>query len=98
MLQINPAELTFKVKKDDANGSFDSLTGSTISSRAYVNAVETAYAGYLKAKDLLDTSIGAASGATNTSDSESGATITEGDAMSGDTATESCNNEIEEKK
>ena len=36
----NPAKMVFKVKKDDASGSFDSLTGSTISSRAYVNAVE----------------------------------------------------------
>ena len=109
ILKKNPAELTFKVKKDDANGSFDSLTGSTISSRAYANAVETAYAGYLNAKGLLNESkISGASGATNTSDSESGATttadsesgatITEGDAMSGDAATESCNNEMEEEK
>lgn len=76
ILAKDPAELSFKVKKDDANGSFDSLTGSTISSRAYANAVETAYAGYLKAKGLLNaedvnTTSGAttdtASGATNTS-------------------------------
>ena len=46
-------ELTFKVKKDDPKGSFDALTGSTISSRAYANAVETAYAGYLMKKGLL---------------------------------------------
>lgn len=69
ILKKNPAELSFKVKKDDANGSFDSLTGSTISSRAYVNAVETAYAGYLMAKGELDETkvVGAdsASGATN---------------------------------
>lgn len=69
ILKKNPAELSFKVKKDDANGSFDSLTGSTISSRAYVNAVETAYAGYLMAKGQLDETkvVGAdsASGATN---------------------------------
>lgn len=69
ILKKNPAELSFKVKKDDANGSFDSLTGSTISSRAYANAVETAYAGYLMAKGQLDETkvIGAdsASGATN---------------------------------
>lgn len=46
-------ELTFMVKKDDPKGSFDALTGSTISSRAYANAVETAYAGYLMKKGLL---------------------------------------------
>ena len=52
----NPAKMVFKVKKDDASGSFDSLTGSTISSRAYTNAIETAYAGYLWATGRLDTS------------------------------------------
>ena len=34
------------VKKD--GGDVDALTGATISSRAYVNAVTTAYAAYLK--------------------------------------------------
>lgn len=69
--QPNPAKMVFKVKKDDQAGSFDALTGSTISSRAYANAVETAYAGYLWAKGELDTSkeaiINAASGATEAS-------------------------------
>ena len=37
-------DLVFKVKKDDASGSFDALTGSTISSRAYAEAVARAYA------------------------------------------------------
>lgn len=46
-------DLVFEVKKVDASGSFDALTGSTISSRAYANAVETAYAGYLMKKGLL---------------------------------------------
>ena len=50
----NPASLKFSVTKE--GGSFDALTGSTISSRAYANAVETAYAGYLWATDRLDTS------------------------------------------
>ena len=50
----NPAELTFSVTKE--GGSFDALTGSTISSRAYANAVESAYAGYLWATGRLDTS------------------------------------------
>ena len=53
----NPAELTFAVSKE--GGSFDALTGSTISSRAYANAVETAYAGYLWATGRLNTEAGA---------------------------------------
>lgn len=56
MRQNNPQKMVFEVKKVDPNGSFDALTGSTISSRAYVNAVETAYAGYLWATGRLDTS------------------------------------------
>ena len=49
----DPATLTFAVTKE--GGSFDALTGSTISSRAYANAVETAYAGYLWATGRLNT-------------------------------------------
>ena len=89
ILGKNPQTLKFKVKKDDASGSFDSLTGSTISSRAYVNAVETAYAGYLKARGWLDEG--------DASSTPTGATATEEDdakmgaaAMSGATATEEC--------
>ncbi len=48
------SQLMFSVSKE--GGSFDALTGSTISSRAYANAVETAYAGYLWAIGKLDTS------------------------------------------
>ena len=48
------SSLKFSVSKE--GGSFDALTGSTISSRAYANAVETAYAGYLWATGRLDTS------------------------------------------
>ena len=48
----NPAELKYYVSKE--GGSFDALTGSTISSMAYVNAVETAYAGYLWATGQLN--------------------------------------------
>ena len=47
------SSLKFSVSKE--GGSFDALTGSTISSRAYANAVETAYAGYLWAIGALDT-------------------------------------------
>ena len=56
MRQPNPAKMKFEVKKVDPEGSFDALTGSTISSRAYANAVETAYAGYLWATGRLDIS------------------------------------------
>lgn len=104
ILGQNPETLKFKVKKDDASGSFDALTGSTISSRAYANAVETAYAGYLKARGWLDEedASDAASGATSGADAASGATLTEqGDATSGATAIEECNaenNVTEEEK
>ena len=70
MRQPNPAKMKFEVKKVDPEGSFDALTGSTISSRAYANAVETAYAGYLRATGQLDETkikgATAVSGATNT--------------------------------
>lgn len=62
----NPTELKFAVKKD--GGSFDALTGSTISSRAYANAIETAYAGYLWAKGELPSLEDAKSGATKEHD------------------------------
>lgn len=41
------SEIVFAVKKDDKNGSVDALSGATISSRAYVDAVEAAYAALL---------------------------------------------------
>lgn len=68
ILGANPAELKFAVTKE--GGSFDALTGSTISSRAYANAVETAYAGYLWATGRLNTEAGAetVSGSTLQSD------------------------------
>ena len=83
VLGQNPSTMVFKVKKDDASGSFDSLTGSTISSRAYVNALETAYAGYLWATGRLNTSEEALEAA------PSGATVVQDDAVAveGDTST-----------
>lgn len=110
-LGAKPAELDFAVTKD--GGSFDALTGSTISSCAYVNAVETAYAGYLQAKGELDETkvVGAdaASGAANakrTAESEVVEDVTEDvaedvDTASGAMATEECqmeNNVTEEEK
>ena len=61
--------LKFSVTKE--GGSFDALTGSTISSRAYANAVESAYAGYLWAKGCLATEN------ENANDTASGASLTE---------------------
>lgn len=90
----DPQQMIFKVKKDDANGSFDALTGSTISSRAYANAIETAYAGYLWAKQQLPMSEDAKSGATKpaeeaessaSAEEESTAELAEGDAATGAT-------------
>ena len=57
-----PKTMRFAVSKE--GGSFDALTGSTMSSRAYANAVETAYAGYLWAKGELPSAEDAQSGAT----------------------------------
>ena len=66
------AEVKFGVSKE--GGSFDALTGSTISSRAYANAIETAYAGLLWATNRLNTSAealeAAPSGASVVMDSE----------------------------
>ncbi len=41
------AELVFDVKKDNKAGSVDALSGATISSRAYADAMQTAYAAFL---------------------------------------------------
>lgn len=91
--QPNPSKLVFKVKKDDASGSFDALTGSTISSRAYVNAVETAYAGYLWATGRLDLSTeaieAAPSGASTPSDEGA-----EDVAATGATTLDECETEV----
>lgn len=80
----DPKTLTFAVSKE--GGSFDALTGSTISSRAYANAIETAYAGYLWAKDMLPSANDAKSGATKGADGNTGATKCE-DGKSGATKT-----------
>lgn len=42
----NPGDMKLSVTKD--GGDVDALTAATISSRAYVNAITTAYAAYLK--------------------------------------------------
>jgi len=45
-LDKNPATFTLKVKKD--GGQVDAITAATISSRAYCDAVQKAYNGYLE--------------------------------------------------
>jgi len=45
-LDKNPAIFTLKVKKD--GGQIDAITAATISSRAYCDAVQKAYNGYLE--------------------------------------------------
>ena len=47
----NPAEFKLRVKKD--NGDVDAITASTISSRAYSEAVERAYKSFMKYKSDL---------------------------------------------
>ncbi|MBO7265185.1 MAG: RnfABCDGE type electron transport complex subunit G [Alistipes sp.] len=86
VLGMSPAELKFAVKKD--NGSFDALTGSTISSRAYANAVETAYAGYLWAKGELPAENDAASGATTTTEAAENNNQMEPEAQKGEVSNE----------
>lgn len=83
--------IKFGVTKE--GGSFDALTGSTISSRAYANAIETAYAGYLWAIGRLNTSEEALEAA------PSGASYVteEAEAATGATATYD-NNEPEAQK
>lgn len=61
-------EGVLKVSKD--GGQVDAITAATISSRAFLDAVNRAYAAYLG--NMVD----ANSGATTTSDAESGATVT----------------------
>lgn len=80
----NPANLKMSVKKD--GGDIDAITASTISSRAYVDAVNRAYNAlqiYLgnaeesyDAAPVADKSADSASGATVSADSSSGATAT----------------------
>jgi hypothetical protein len=67
-------EVKFGVTKE--GGSFDALTGSTISSRAYANAVETAYAGYLWATNRLATDEEALKAAPSGATTATGATMT----------------------
>ena len=79
-----PKTLAFAVSKE--GGSFDALTGSTISSRAYANAVETAYAGYLWAKGELPSAEDAMSGATKPNEEQT--TNVEPEAQKGELSNE----------
>lgn len=57
----NPANLKMSVRKD--GGDIDAITASTISSRAYVQAVERAYAAFRQVR-FGDDAVDSASGAT----------------------------------
>ena len=74
----NPAELKMSVKKD--GGDIDAITASTISSRAYVQAVNRAYGAFLKVSggdmSTWDSSSGATASAKSSHDADSGTTDT----------------------
>lgn len=48
----NPADFRLKVKQD--NGDVDAITAATISSRAFSEAVQTAYDGFMKNKEQFN--------------------------------------------
>lgn len=82
-----PAEMKMSVRKD--GGDVDAITASTISSRAYVQAVSRAYTAFLEASGADASGWDASSGATSAGqqdtaseqpDSESGATNSGGTA------------------
>lgn len=77
----SPADLQMAVKKD--GGDIDAITASTISSRAYIDAVRRAYNALIQ-EGLIEGEMDTTSGATAT-DSSTGATGT--DANSGATET-----------
>lgn len=69
----NPGEKTLSVKQD--GGDVDAITASTITSRAFLNAVNNAYNAYMsKGAD-------ATSGATQQSDAMTGATVVKKDSI-----------------
>lgn len=69
----SPADLKMSVKKD--GGDIDAITASTISSRAYISAVNRAYAAFLEASGQGAEGWDSASGATSTgADSDAAAT------------------------
>ena len=80
--------LKFEVKKDNPEGSFDALTGSTISSRAYANAVEVAYAGYLWYKDEFESEQVAESGVTVCAEGENSGDILDAEEVAEDEVVE----------
>ncbi len=89
----NPADLKMAVRKD--GGDIDAITASTISSRAYVQAVERAYAAFRQVRfgdDAADSVSGAtslrndpagqnAADAMPAADSASGATMSAADSL-----------------
>lgn len=66
----NPKDLKMSVRKD--GGDIDAITASTISSRAYVGAVSSAYTAFLEASGVVADGWDAASGATPSAQAQSG--------------------------
>jgi electron transport complex protein RnfG len=75
----SPSESNFKLDKD--GGNIDTITASTISARAFIEAVQSAYAALTNNPDVIDTTSGATAVDTNSGateiDTNSGATTTE---------------------
>lgn len=84
ILGKNPAKNKLKVTRD--GGEVDAITAATISSRAFLETVQYAYAAFMG--EAIDTN----SGATSTTDTDSGATT---DAGSGATNVENENTATE---
>lgn len=95
ILGKNPTKDNLSVSRD--GGEIDAITAATISSRAFLEAVQYAYAAYANNPDVIDANSGAtavqdASSGTGEAnpDAESGATeVSEADGESGATATDS---------
>lgn len=76
ILGKNPANTNMSVSKD--GGDIDAITASTITSRAFLQAIQTAYAAY------MGQSVDGVTGSSTTTDATSGSTI-QTDATSGST-------------
>ena len=103
ILGKNPAKDKLSVSRD--GGEIDAITAATISSRAFLEAVQYAYAAYSNNSDAMDANSGATAtpdahpGADDEADvnAESGATAAETDGESGATATDTTSVDIPNK-
>ncbi|MDR0939057.1 MAG: RnfABCDGE type electron transport complex subunit G [Mediterranea sp.] len=83
IIGLNPGTKPLAVTKDQ-DGIIDAITASTITSRAFLNAVNKAYKAYKNEGGAVDSTSGATPQAANT-DSTSGATPQATDTVSGAT-------------